>query len=237
MDIVSKNTDIDISKDWKVCDSLLNDGKFDQFRKAFLMGYPVTEWVFDDAMKMGSLETVRLMIIHGINGKTMTVFDGKLPCPLGMSMISTDVHDAASHGHLHICKWIHEMGLYASENFFMFMHGGAAGGQLDVLKWARSIGLPWECYDSPNFGYVENVCETAARFGHFDVVKWAYESGCPLWGKDVLTVCASAALQKNIEMVKWARERGCPWGPRMFEYKEVPELLEWARNNIEGCPW
>ena len=45
------------------------------------------------------------------------------------------------------------------------------------------------------------------RYGHFELLKWACENGCP---RDVLT-CANAAYRGDLEMLKWARDNDFPW--------------------------
>jgi len=46
----------------------------------------------------------------------------------------------------------------------------------------------------------------AAEGGHFELLKWLREMGCP-W--DYRT-CAEAAAKGHFEMLKWAIENGCP---------------------------
>ena len=47
----------------------------------------------------------------------------------------------------------------------------------------------------------------AAKRGHFEMLKWARENGCP-WDAGM---CYSLAYHGHFEILKWAHENGCPW--------------------------
>ena len=51
------------------------------------------------------------------------------------------------------------------------------------------------------------TCAYAAENGHFEILKWAREQGCP-WNE---WTCAYAAENGHFKILKWAREQGCPW--------------------------
>ena len=52
------------------------------------------------------------------------------------------------------------------------------------------------------------ICAYAALNGHFEILKWARENGCP-WNE---YTCSNAAKNGHFEILKWARENGCPCG-------------------------
>jgi len=50
------------------------------------------------------------------------------------------------------------------------------------------------------------TCSAAAAGGHFEMLKWLREQGCP-WSMRGDT-CASAAAGGHLEILKWLREHG-----------------------------
>ena len=79
------------------------------------------------------------------------------------------------------------------------------------------------------------VCTYAARGGYFQILKWAKFYGCP-W--DAYT-CANAAQSGHLDILKWLRERNnpCPWNDLTTLYSYIGgyhEIVKWASNN--GCP-
>ena len=46
----------------------------------------------------------------------------------------------------------------------------------------------------------------AALYGHFSVLKWCQENGCP-WGQDT---CGWVAEFGDLEVVQWCIDNGCP---------------------------
>ena len=50
------------------------------------------------------------------------------------------------------------------------------------------------------------VCSRAAKGGHFDVLKWARENGCP-WDSNT---CIMAIAARRTDILTWARANGCP---------------------------
>ena len=58
-----------------------------------------------------------------------------------------------------------------------------------TLRWARA-GLPWD----------GETCRAAARYGHLDIVRWAYSAGCHV---DVNECGVQAARGGHISMLGW----------------------------------
>jgi len=74
-----------------------------------------------------------------------------------------------------------------------------------------------------------------ARFGHLDLLQWARESGCPMWGEKL---CEEAALAGRWEFLKWAKTNGCKWDERTCANAACGghlEMLKWLR--ASECPW
>jgi len=77
------------------------------------------------------------------------------------------------------------------------------------------------------------VCTTAAKGGHFDVLKWLRENGCP-WD---LGTCMMVVNGDHLDVLKWLHENGCPWNETTTlaaQMKGKFDILAWARAN--GCP-
>jgi len=95
----------------------------------------------------------------------------------------------------------------------------AQTGEYEVLK----LGL-WS----------QITCAELARQGHFEVLRWAREQGCP-WDE---TTCSNASIAGRLDILKWARSNGCPWNEWTCTQAAIRgnlRILKWARSN--GCPW
>ncbi|CAN0303301.1 unnamed protein product, partial [Ectocarpus sp. 6 AP-2014] len=106
-----------------------------------------------------------------------------------------------------------------------------------------------------------DICSTAAKNGHLDVLQWAKINGCP-WDEEACLVadegghlevlqwarsngrpwdeqtCRGAAEGGHLEVLQWARSNGCRWDEGTCHgaaYGGHLEVLPWARSN--GCPW
>lgn len=85
-----------------------------------------------------------------------------------------------------------------------------------------------------NCGWSSFTCTIAARYGHFDILKWVIENGCPFDS----STCTNAVESGNLEILKWLREKGCPWDEltcQMAAKKGRLDILKWAHEN--RCPW
>ncbi|CAN0426198.1 unnamed protein product, partial [Ectocarpus fasciculatus] len=52
----------------------------------------------------------------------------------------------------------------------------------------------------------DQLCETAARNGHLEILQWARRIGCP-WEA---STCYGAAENGHLEILQWATNNGCP---------------------------
>lgn len=79
-----------------------------------------------------------------------------------------------------------------------------------------------------------DVCASAARGGHLDVLQWLRSKGCYM----LKNTCAAAARGGHLEVLQWARAKRCPWDK--WTCNEAAEgghlgVLQWATEN--GCEW
>ena len=168
----------------------------------------------------------------------------------GCSLEATAFYQAAAGGHIDVLEWMRDEGLHVS-GATMCEHAAVAG-RINVLQWAlKNIDRKLHP-KTPGF---------AAWGGHVDVVKWAFDMGCPLssmvtegiathgdlealkWARhhgcawDQYT-CAGAARKGHIAVLKWAIANGCPWSSTTCLHlvqNKAWDALKWAIHN--GCPW
>jgi hypothetical protein len=80
----------------------------------------------------------------------------------------------------------------------------------------------------------ERACASAAQGGHFGLLRWLREKGCP-WDEDTT---AAAAKSGNLELLQWIREEGCPWDESACHAAAGAGhlvVLQWLKSM--GCPW
>jgi len=132
----------------------------------------------------------------------------------------------------------------------------AANGCLEVLKFLHTDGVqPWDwttCRSNAAEGHLplyvleldyKNrcrwerrpfTCTIAAKGGHFAVLQYLHESGCP-W--DMFT-CRAAVEGGHLQILQYAIENGCPWDDSACERAALGghlAVLQYAHEN--GCPW
>ena len=89
------------------------------------------------------------------------------------------------------------------------------------------------------------MCTAAALAGHFEVLKFLHQNGCP-WNKET---CEYAAFELHLEVLKYAHTHGCPWDDETCEAacsgghlkgEQVAldrlEVLKYLRDNGLGKP-
>lgn len=87
-----------------------------------------------------------------------------------------------------------------------------------ILKWAAAHGLP----------LTAQVCLSAARNGHLDVLIWARENHCP-WN-DYEVLCAAANFGK-LAVMQWALNVGGA------QYRPGVAAAAAQTNNVEVLRW
>ena len=67
--------------------------------------------------------------------------------------------------------------------------------------------------------------------GHFDVLQWCRENGCP-WDE---RTCMIAAQYGDLSILQWCRENGCPWNAEICTETAATNLhwhiVEWCVDN------
>ena len=80
----------------------------------------------------------------------------------------------------------------------------------------------------------EVVCSIASNNGYLDCLKYAHEHGCS-WDE---YTCIKAAENGHLHCLKYAHENGCPWNKRTCEYAAKNGHLNCLKYAHEhGCPW
>lgn len=77
-------------------------------------------------------------------------------------------------------RWAHKRGLQRANDVCLL---AATWGRLAVLKQARALQYPWD----------EQVCLCAAEHGHWQVLDWADQAGCPLSEHAMVAIAAIEA--------------------------------------------
>jgi hypothetical protein len=167
--------------------------------------------------------------------------------------------EAALGGQLKILKWV--SGLKIKVKCFCVagittFKNAAKKGNIKILKWLQK---EFYCDVEGLSGYFTRaVCDTAALFGHLDVLKWAKKNNYIFSVRtslnaahggylDILkfieiecgttfgwVVCSGAALGGHLEVLKWARQNGYPWGDKTSSNASESGhfgLLKWLAEN------
>ena len=103
---------------------------------------------------------------------------------------------------------------------------------IDAVKYNNLECI--QCLHSFKYEWISDIYYLAAQGGKLDIIKYAYESGCP-WH---IRTCEGAAENGHLNILKYAHEHGCPWDPRtctIATCNDHFECLVYAHDN--GCPW
>jgi hypothetical protein len=106
-------------------------------------------------------------------------------------------HTAVQYGHIHVLEWLQTTDVRI--NWYKLMVYAVEFENRTMMKWLYEYG-GWKCSSA-------ETCAYAAEHGHFLVLQWLHELGCP-WDKQT---CSNAACKGNLDLLKWARTNGCPW--------------------------
>lgn len=132
---------------------------------------------------------------------------------------------ALENNKLDVLRWMRAHGCYLPSNSFEV---AARHGHTTLLLWLHSV---WPTQPYPARG---DVCEQAARNGHFSTLQAAYKLGFHLPSD----LCDFAAARGNIEMLMWARTNGCRWNEETCDNACGSGNLSLAKYLVEhGCPW
>jgi len=137
---------------------------------------------------------------------------------------------ASGNGRINILEWLYERNYFYSYQHRMCHIKAAKYGQLDVFKWFKTYNTQHKIkYDMGG----EQSCWHAVKYGHFELLKWLHENGCP-WNE---ASCNYAAENGRLDILKYLRENDCPWCEYTWEFAIVGghlDVLKWIYAN--GCP-
>ena len=145
------------------------------------------------------------------------------------------------YGEKLICRKINE---------FSYIKYAAGCNLIENVKLLRKHGFEWHLEVSELLaccGYLEllkfayddgcpcneRTCITAASFNRIEVLKYLHENGCILSAP----VLIEATKSGNFEMIKYLHENGCPWNTHVCAAATLfeVEILKYLHEN--GCPW
>ncbi|KAL6051405.1 Ankyrin repeat domain-containing protein [Balamuthia mandrillaris] len=161
---------------------------------------------------------------------------------------------AAATGQLHVLQWARANGCNWNEDRVVeqAVCNGYISLRVEVDQSARegrgrrSGGARWrrdleELTFCSGCGVMdEKICDTAARNGHWEVVKWAKNNGCPFNGQRVSFYAAKIG---NLEMLQWSLALLVQSGERVYCWNQVKvcciaaaaeghlEILKWLKEN------
>jgi hypothetical protein len=127
---------------------------------------------------------------------------------------------AATKGHLDVLQWL-RLTLILDDEPGCCDHA-AAFGHFHILRWAREVGLQWT---------ESTMCNLAAK-GSVEMLKWAFENGCPMG--EGYAVMAHLAMAGSIEGAEWALSLGYPWNDGAYTIAAMNghlTFLKWAFAN------
>ena len=132
---------------------------------------------------------------------------------------------AAGKGHLHILKWMKEIGgsKWQPDRPGLFMHG-IMGGNVEVMKWLQELGFAMG-EEEKAMPVVIAICTAVARSGRVEMLKWWREQGLH-WD---CSIAALAAQEVHLEMLEWALKNGCPFDSNIME--SPPFVQRWLKRN------
>ena len=136
------------------------------------------------------------------------------------------VVSAAQSGNLNMLEWLQsEFSIFSDRNWETAIYEATAIGNLDVIKYLQKKGAVFDsrCYD------------VATKFGHFEVIKQMYESGCK-WNLDKEDATLAAAECGHLSVLQWLIEKKCPVNLEQLAIRAIKggnlELIEWLDKNL-----
>ena len=196
-------------------------------------------YAWSSATKNGQLEVLEWLYENGCN------FD-----------VSTTYDLAMNYGHLEILKWLYTNNfIYGNKR--NICRDAAEYGYLEILKWARTScvqsSVPKELGQQIGCYWDDCVTYTAAKFGNYEILRWALINGCPMkkdlcilvakFNKHVKIVnwleftCNDAALNGDLEVLKWTQSKNYSWNEKTSSNAALNGhwlVLKWLLDN--GCP-
>ncbi len=116
---------------------------------------------------------------------------------------------AASSGHLHVIRYLHENGCPWNGNSII---DASHGGHLHILRYLHENGCPW----SPV------ATRVAAQYGHLECLQYLHENGCP-WDEEISLAFKEVSL--TFEEVRKAATKNCL---RYCQEKNAPGFTRYS---------
>lgn len=215
--------------------AIANDTSTHNLAEYFQNGMPISEKVTTKAAQMGRLDLFHVAIDHGcaISHKTT-----RFAANLGHLHILQYIgyrnlchqcvcEGASMGGKLNVLKWLLPEKRWLQDQISiskMVMRNAVAGGFLSIVAWAYDNGVTLD----------HNHLNTAATYGHFEIVKYVHFGDVP--HRDHTALCS--ARRSAHTSLAWLNKKGYPWSDGicvLLARKGNLEALKYARNH--GCPW
>lgn len=165
---------------------------------------------------------------------------------MGSSLTKQTFNDAVKAGDLDLvkklckkkCPWDDKAMYIAVERddtlmfSFLYEKGGKLDGEMCRLALQRGNFHIMKCCIDNNLAWHPNYFNTAAFFGHLDIVMLFRSYGRP-WD-DIISMYA--AHSGNLSLVKYCIENGCPWNHHlcyMAKDRGFDYILEYTKSL--GC--
>jgi hypothetical protein len=156
---------------------------------------PVLEWVNGQMQQLPACDRVALNAAKGGHMALVRWLYIEHGCPVDDPSF---IQEVAKHQDLEMLRWLQTTvgpGMFTHH----LLHGAAQAGSNAVLEWADE---QHPAYVWPSCG---TLCESAARHGHLDTVKWLRAKGCR-W--DMYT--SQAAVEEgHARVLRYVLENGC----------------------------
>ncbi len=150
------------------------------------------------------------------------------------------VYEAARQGHLACLKYfVVHMQTDFSFHYLMDAALGTIKMNIDLVHWVLSHydAGQWEGFTGMEHPFLSRAIESAAEYGHIEVLELARQRGC--WGGTFTEGAMGAAAENDqVETLKWLQKHGCEWNENTCEQAaryDALESLKWLRE--QGCPW
>ena len=148
---------------------------------------------------------------------------------------------AATEGNVHIFDWVSKNGSDVSYDYKQCCVAAARNGHMLMLARLWQVGIEYRStrmwQSLWGVGAESEVCSTAAKFGHLNILKWAQMKDC---GCDVYGCFRKAVFSGNLEIMQWMRNEfpDNVWDESASNSAACGgciATLQWLMTH--GCPW
>lgn len=226
------------------------NGHLETLKWARQNGCPFCMQAVHAATRGNHIECVRWLCTHDkghANARTLqwaTVQGNlemiKLQYAFGATADAACVYEAARHGHLDcLLYFVGHMDTDYHYHHLMEAAVTTPKMNIDLVRWvlSRYDAGDWEGFLTMAHPFLPRAIESAAEYGHIEVLELARQRGC--WGGEFTGGAMSAAAEEDqLETLKWLRKHGCEWNEDTCEQAArygALASLKWLRE--QGCPW